>query len=275
IRPIGCIARTGAISPSINMRTDAGPMTVSEDEARSMSGNGVLEAVPFGGFSYADTVAAGASAMVFADGDPALAASTAARSRDRMDALRDDFFIPSPDARTAIAQAVTAAGAGAGPVAVVDAGDNPLSGGILDTPAMSRASVDANPDMASSVVLHCDPGVVARAEAAGVGGTIDDTSGARSSASFGPPVPFAAKVRASAAGSFAARAPSLCGPTMNFGRLASLGSEGTRIGVIVSSSPASPHDPGLSEASGIDLAAIDSFCVKAKNHFRAAYAGRF
>ncbi|MBF5092845.1 MULTISPECIES: M81 family metallopeptidase [unclassified Novosphingobium] len=275
IRPIGCIARTGAILPSINMRTDAGPMAVLEDEARSMLGNGVLEAVPFGGFSYADTIAAGASAMVFADGDPALAALTAARLRDRMDTLRDDFFVPLPDARTAIAQAVMAAGAGAGPVAVVDAGDNPLSGGILDTPAMLRALVDANPDLASLVVLHCDPGVVARAVAAGVGGTIDGTLGARLSARFGPPVPFTAKVRALAAGSFAARPPLLCGPTMNFGQLALLGLEDTRIGVIVSSLPASPHDPGLLEALGIDLAAIDLFCVKAKNHFRAAYAERF
>jgi microcystin degradation protein MlrC len=275
IRPVGHIAKADTILPSINMRTDAGPMAELKAEAAALLGGAVLEAVPFGGFSYADTAAAGAAAMVFADGDAHLARRTAERLRDAIEARRDDFFQSLPDADRAIADALAAIDAGQGPAAVVDAADNPLSGGILDTPALLSALIRANPAVPSLMLLFCDPDLVDHAEAVGIGGMVAGTLGGRLSALYGAPVPIRATVIALSSGRFPARPPLLCGPWMDFGRLALLEIEGTAIRVVVSSGSASPHDPGLPEALGIDLTDVALVCVKAKNHFRAAYDGRF
>lgn len=275
VRPVGHIAKADTILPSINMRTDTGPMAELEAQAVAMTHGAILDAVPFGGFSYADTVAAGAAAMVFADSDRDLARRGAEALRDAIEARRDAFFQSLPDADAAVADALAAIGAGQGPVALVDAADNPLSGGILDTPGLLDALMRANPSVSSLMLLFCDPDMVDRAEAAGVGGEVSGAIGGRLSPRYGAPLPIRATVAALAPGRFAARPPLLCGPWMDFGRLALLDVAGTAIRLVVSSVSASPHDPGLPEALGIDTAGIDLFCVKAKNHFRAAYEGRF
>ncbi len=47
------------------------------------------------------------------------------------------------------------------------------------------------------------------------------------------------------------------------------------IEVIVTSACVSPNDPAYFALHGIELARLDLLCVKAKNHFRAAFADRF
>ncbi|MCW3836222.1 M81 family metallopeptidase [Sphingomonas canadensis] len=277
IRPVGAIAKAGAILPSINMRTDAGPMAEIEAIAASLVTGPVLEAVPFGGFSYADTAAAGAAAMVFADRDRDAAVRAAGHLRDAIDARRDAFFEPLPGPAEAVARALAVIARGEGPVAVVDAGDNPLSGGIADTPGLLRALIDAAPPVPSLMIYFCDPELVGWAEAAGAGGRLEGTLGARLSDRFGAAVPFAATVVALAPGAFAARPPLICGPGIDFGRLAliRLDGAGGGIHVVLATRAASPHDPGLLTALGIGQADFPLVGIKAKNHFRAAYAGRF
>lgn len=275
IRPVGSIAKTDTILPSINMRTDAGPMAEIEAQARAMIGGRIIEAVPFGGFSYADTVAAGASAMVFADGDAEEAAAAASALCEAIETRRDAFFTPLPDPTQAIVQALQAIAGGAGKVAIADAGDNPLSGGIADTPELLRALVAAAPSVSVLVAYYCDAQLAARASNVGVGGRIEGELGGRLTHRFGEPVPFAATVTALGSGRFAASPPLICGPWIDFGPLVLLRLDGIDIHIIVSSTIASPHDPGLLAALDIDLAAFDLVAIKAKNHFRAAYAGQF
>ena len=74
IRPVCAIAKAGCILPSINMRTDEGPMAEMAKLARD---RGLLDASVFGGFTYGDVAHAGAAAMALADGDRAAARAAA------------------------------------------------------------------------------------------------------------------------------------------------------------------------------------------------------
>lgn len=273
--PVGAIAKCDVILPSINMRTAAGPMAEIEEEAAALLGGDLLEAVPFGGFSYADTLAAGAGAMVFADGSYEKAEAAARTLCCAIDQRRSAFFQTLPSAAQAIDAGLAALAKGAGPVALVDAGDNPLSGGVADTPGLLRDLVAANPSVLSLVVYFWDPVLVSAAWEAGDGGHIEGELGGRLSASFGDPVPFKATVLRVASGHFPARPPLICGPWVDFGQLALIRLDGTQIDVILAEKCASPHDPGLLDALGISLDPEGLFCIKGKNHFRAAYDGRF
>ncbi len=267
LRPRGHIAKAPVILPSINMRTQEGPMAELEAFARGMEFDPhILDASPFGGFSYGDSPAAGAAAMVFVDADAALARRAAETLRDQMAARRDRFFISLPGAAAGIAQALAI---GRGPVAVVDSGDNPGSGGIGDTPEMLRALLAANPRVPVVFAFFHDPGLVERAAQAGVGATITATLGGRLSDAFGSPVPVEAKVLRLTDGRFRNRGPMMNGLAVNVGRSALLGIGSVQ--VIVTSLCRSPNDPGLLDLHGIDLSQIAILCVKAKNHFRAAF----
>lgn len=267
MKPKGHIAKLDAILPSINMRTAEGPMAELEAFARGIECvPGVLDATVFGGFSYGDVPAAGAAAMVFTDGDAALARRMAERLLAEMRARQDRFFIPLPGAEEGIARALSLP---KGPVAVIDAGDNPGSGGIGDTPGMFRALLAARPDKPVVFAFFNDPDLVARCAAAGVGGAIAGTLGGRLTADFGLPVPFEGTVLKLTDGLFRNRGPMMNGLTVSVGPTALIGIE--TVQVIVTSLCRSPHDPGLLDLHGIDLAQVAVLCIKAKNHFRAAF----
>lgn len=267
LRPVGHIAKLDAILPSINMRTLEGPMAELEAFSRGLEFDPrILDASPFGGFSYGDTPAAGAAALVFVDGDKPLAKRVADRLVAEMRARRDRFFISLPSAEQGIAGALAARER---PIAVVDAGDNPGSGGIGDTPGMLRALLAAQPSEAVVFAFFHDPGLVERARAIGVGGRIEGTLGGRLTDAFGPPVRFEGEVLRLTDGQFRNRGPMMNGLAVSLGPTALIGIGPVQ--VIVTSLCRSPNDPGFLEIHGIDPRAIRVLCVKAKNHFRAAF----
>ncbi|MFC3713504.1 M81 family metallopeptidase [Sphingoaurantiacus capsulatus] len=267
LNPAGALVKAKAILPSINMRTADGPMAELETVAAAMIGGKVLDAVPFGGFSYGDSVAAGASALVFTDGDRTLAQATATRLAGEIDARTDRFFMALPKPAEAIRKAL----AGPKPVAIVDAGDNPLSGGVADTPELLRALIAAKLTVPTLFAFFWDPTVVEAARAVGIGGMVEGTLGGRLTPDFGAPVPFRAKVLKLTEGKFDAQPPFIIGTKLDFGRTALLRIERTQIDVIVTSICASPHDPGLLTLHGLKIGDHALLAIKAKNHFRAAY----
>lgn len=267
VRPRGHIAKLDAILPSINMRTAEGPMAELEAFARGLEFDPrILDATVFGGFSYGDTAAAGAGAMVFADGDAALARAAAERLVEEMRRRLDRFYVTLPDAAEGIARALASE---ARPVAVIDAGDNPLSGGIADTPEMLRALLAARPEVPVVFAFLADPGLVARCRAAGVGGSVCGTLGGRISRDFGDPVPFEGRVLRLTDGDYVNTGPMMHGLPMSVGPTAVIGIG--PVSVIVTSACGSAHDPAFYGLHGIDLADVAVLCVKAKNHFRAAF----
>ncbi|BBK44941.1 microcystinase C [Allostella vacuolata] len=266
IRPVGILLRAGRIIHSHNMRTADGPMKDLEEIARDLTRPPILDVTPFGGFPWADTPNTGASVMVYADGDANAAAAAAGIMAEAIRRKAPEFAVVRPGPAEGLRQALEL---GVGPVAVVESSDNIYSGGIADTPGLLQALLDLAPGDPCVFAFFFDPPMVARAHAAGLGGRVAGTLGGRISGDFGPPVAIDAEVVRLTDGVFVNRGPMLRGVETNLGRTAVL-----RIGqvdVIVTERREPVNDLAYMELHGIDLAQVRLFCIKAKNHFRAAY----
>jgi len=268
VKPVGAIAKVPAIYTSFNMRTTDGPMAeVAAAAAKWRAEDGVLEATVFGGFAYGDSPFAGPTAMVFADGDRMLAQRAAKALAADMASRRERFALKLPSPAEAIAEALRTPGDG--PAAITDPADNPLSGGIGDTPTLFRALLDAKPDVPCVFAFFWDPDLVTEARRAGVGAKLDVAFGGRVSPAFGKPVRISAKVLALTDGKFRNVGPFENNFAVDVGDTAMFDVEGVK--VIVTSSCQTPNDPAYFTLHGIDLAQVGLLCVKAKNHFRAGF----
>ncbi|RPH43211.1 MAG: M81 family peptidase [Burkholderiales bacterium] len=276
-RGAGAVVPLGRVLPSFNMRTEAGPMHALEALARAAEREpGVHDVSLFGGFPYADTAATGASVMAWAD-DGATARRVAHRLADAMVARAAEFEPRLLSAREGILHALAAA---AGPVAVTDPADNPLSGGGADTPALFATLLAMRREAGGPLAVlpagriafayFADAGLVARARAAGPGAMLEATLGARHGAAFGASVPVHARVVRATEGRFANTGPMERGSVVDVGPSVVLDVEG--ILVVVTSAVGAANDPGFLALHGIDPAGLRLLAVKAKNHFRAAFA---
>jgi microcystin degradation protein MlrC len=268
IQPVCALAKVPAILTSFNMRTTDGPMKELADLAGEWRRrDGILDASVFGGFAYGDSPFAGASALVTVDGERALAEDAAQELAREIEARRDRFTVTLPSAAEGIAQAVAATGHG--PAAVVDPADNPLSGGIGDTPALFRALLDAKPKVPTVFGFFFDPALAMRAHREGEGAMLDAKLGGRITGAFGAPVPVKARVLKLTDGKFRNRGPMEHNLPVDLGRTCLLEVKG--IQVIVTERCQTPNDPGYFALHGIDLRKVGLLCVKAKNHFRAGF----
>jgi microcystin degradation protein MlrC len=268
IRPVGAIAKVPAIYTSFNMRTTDGPMAEMAKLAAAWRAEpGILEATVFGGFAYGDSPFAGPTAMVFTDGDRMLAQRAAHALAAEMAARQARFEARPPSPSEAIAQALALPGEK--PAAITDPADNPLSGGIGDTPTLFRALLDARPPVPCVFAFFWDPELVAEARLAGIGATLDVAFGGRVTSIFGAPVRIGAKVLALTDGKFRNVGPYENNLAVDVGNTALFEVEGIK--VIVTTSCQTPHDPAYFTLHGIDLAKVGLLCVKAKNHFRAGF----
>lgn len=268
VAPVSAIAKVKAIYTSFNMRTTDGPMAEMAKLAEEWRARpGVLEATVFGGFAYGDSPFAGPTALVVTDDDPDLARHAADHLAAEMTSRRAQFDIKPPTPAEAIAQAL--ATPGEKPAAVTDPADNPLSGGIGDTPGLLRALLAARPSVPTVFGFFWDPELVRRAQVAGIGATINVSLGGRVSDKFGAPIAANAQILTLTNGRFRNVGPYDHHLEVDVGATAMLEVEGIR--VIVTSSCQTPNDPAYFALHGIDLAKIGLLCVKAKNHFRAGF----
>ena len=266
IRPVGVLLRAGRIIHSHNMRTADGPMKDLEEVARDLTRGPILDVTPFGGFPWADTPNTGASAMVYADGDATAARAAAEAMADAIRRKAPEFAVVRPGPEEGLREALAF---GDGPIAVVESADNIYSGGIADTPGLLRALLELAPAVPCVFAFFFDPPTVAQAHAAGVGGRISGTLGGRITGIFGPPVAIDAEVVRLTDGRFVNHGPMLRGVETDLGRTAVL-----RIGqvdIIVTERREPVNDLAYMELHGIELAHVRLLCIKAKNHFRAAY----
>jgi len=264
----GSLVKLPAVLHSFFMRDAEGPMAEVWAEALAAEHAPILDASLFGGFAWGDSPHAGPSAMVWAE-EHAAARSLARRLIASIAARRARFAVtlPSPEAALQIALA-----APAGLVALLDPADNPLSGGTADTPGLLRVVMEARPEVETLFCFLHDPDGVAAARAAGVGGAFTRDLGGRTTAQFGPPVPFSGVVEALTHGRFLNTGPMEHGAPVDLGPTALLRSG--RLRVILTSRKEAAVDPAFFALHGIDLDATRLLVNKAKNHFRAAFASR-
>jgi len=269
LKPVGVVLKTGSLLPSFNMRTADGPMADIQALARVLESGRVLDVSAFGGFPYADTPDAGGTAMAYADGDAEAARNAARILAEDMHARRGEFDIRLPSPAEGIARAL------AGPpglVCVTDPADNPYSGGIADTPALFRALLQARPPVPTVFAFFCDPALVDWAHLTGIGAVLDVKLGGQLSRDFGAPVEARAVVLRFTEGKFVNTGPMETGLAVDLGRTVLLDVEG--IQVVVTETCSAANDPAFFALHGIDLGATRLLCVKAKNHFRAAFQPR-
>ena len=273
------VTKPRAMLPSFNMRTAEGPMRELQELAAAQIGPGVVEALIFGGFPYSDTADTGSSVVMVSDldADPAGEATSVAGARleEAVRMLAPRFAVRLPDAAEGLRQGFAALAAQGGLVAVTDPGDNPLSGGACDTPGLFAALLQADTSAPCLFASFADADLARTLCEAGPGSVRTVALGGKLSADFGAPVEVAVRVERCTDGVFRNTGPMETGVETRCGRtvLVSL-AERPNIQLIVTSAVAPANDPGFFALHGIDLKASRLLCVKAKNHFRAAFQER-
>ena len=229
----------------------------------------ILDASIFGGFAWGDSPYAGPSAMVWAE-DGAAARDLAERLADSIAARRARFAVTLPDPATALRQAL---GAPPGLVALLDPADNPLSGGIADTPGMLRVLVAARLDVPAVFAFLHDPASVAAAAEAGIGAHADAPPRRHHHGSLRPArhhggggrTPDRRALRERGARWSAARRSTSARPAC---------CAWASCAIICTTLKEAAVDPAFFALHGIDLGATRLLANKAKNHFRAAFRDR-
>lgn len=273
------VVKSGLLLPSFNMRTDSGPMRDLQELAATQVSGKIVEAAVFGGFPYADTPDIGASVLLVSDLDAdANGAAVQRTSAVLVEALHNRapafaVSLPSPD--EGLAQALEIIAGQRGLVAVTDPGDNPYSGGVCDTPGLFSALLRAGPKVPTVFASFADPEAVSLAFAVGMGGGCTTRLGARLSDKFGEPVLVQTRVERFTDGVFRNSGPMETGVRTRCGRTVLLSlQDQAHIRIIVTETVAPANDPAFYALHGIDLEDLRLLCVKAKNHFRAAFQAR-
>jgi microcystin degradation protein MlrC len=263
----GAVTKLPVLLHSFNMRTAAGPMAETVNEAKVATQGAVKDITVFGGFVWGDSPDAGASILSWAE--TATAAKTAADDiAGRLYARRAQFrtTLPTPG------EGLQAALQKTGLVCVVEPSDNPLSGGIGDTTGLLRALLEMKVKGEAVFAFLYDPALVQSAKAAGIRATIAVKLGGRIAPHFGAPVEAKAEVVALTDGRFVNEGPFETGMPVDLGETAVLKTGNVK--VIVTSSCQAGIDPAYFRLHGIDLEKTRLIAAKAKNHFRAAFVER-
>ncbi|WP_455374079.1 GNAT family N-acetyltransferase [Limibacillus halophilus] len=272
IRPNSMILPADFVPTSFNMRTDAGPMSEMAALAKeTCADRGFLDITVFGGFACADGPDTGASIALCAEAPLAELLEVAQRLREEYRARAEAFEerLPAPtDALAALAR-----GEIEQPAAFLEPSDNVFSGGAGDTPGLLRALLESPPQDPCLFAFFWDPAVVERAFSAGEGAELTCALGGRLATHFGEPVPLSATVHALVEGGFVNEGPMEKGLRVEMGRAAVL--RVGRIDILVTSRNVPVNDPAYFAFFGLSLDDYPLLCVKAKNHFRAAFSGRF
>ena len=187
-RPIGALARVPSMMAALHVR-EALADAWTHDLPRL--GASVLDASVFGGFAWGDSPYAGPSALVWADRDAGLARATAERLAARLAAWRpaDQAMAVRPERLLA-----TALMSGSGPFVLLDTADDPMAGGLGDTPGLLSAMLDAGLDGEAAFGVMHDADMVGAACEAGAGGHVTRPLGGRMSELYGKPIHETAEV---------------------------------------------------------------------------------
>lgn len=272
LHPTGVIVKLPLLLPSANMRTTDGPMRdmiayASELKQR----HGAIDISILGGFPYGDTVHAGACCMVFTDNDKTLARRLGDDVAAKLWSERERFFVSLPTASAGVAEVMRARRY---PAAIADNADNPASGGIGDTPALLRAFLRADLPEPSVFAFFHDPALVERCHQAGLGARFTAHLGGNKTRAYGDGIDQDIEVvRLIEDCRFRNSGPQSHGLKVFLGKTAVV-----RVGslsIILTSMCKGASDPEFYRIHGISFPEYKLLGVKAKNHFRAAFAEVF
>jgi microcystin degradation protein MlrC len=253
--------------PSMNMRTQQGPMADLQrlGSQTCESDPSCLDVSIFGGFPYADVPATGGSVVVTTHNDQDRARQLSTSIASEFWGRIQDFWVTMKSPDEAVDQAIASPN---GPVVLVDASDNPGSGGTGDTTTLLRLLIEKKARNATVAMVY-DPETVAHAHNTGVGKTGHFEIGGKINPEHGGPVSTEAYVRLLSDGQYVKTGPMGHGQRSTLGKSAVLVIDGVE--VVVSESRASVNDPEMLRILGIEPTRRNVLALKVKGHFRAAF----
>jgi microcystin degradation protein MlrC len=273
-RPALAWAQPPLLSHTLRSATDAGAMQRAVQRARQSEAEGLQAVNVFAGFSLADIPDAGMSVVVVGDRVEQAQAAADALARQIWDE-RDGFVYTSEPLATSVARArelLAASPDGAGPVLLLDHGDNVMSGGSCDTTTLLEECLRQGL-RGIGVGPLADPQTVAECIAAGVGATLQ--VGLGNCMPLGlpggqpPPLPLQVRVLAVGDGRFRITGPIYTGETWAMGRSVVLEHEAATL--VVTERPMEPLDLGVFTSLGVDPHAFDYLLLKSRMYCRPAF----
>ncbi|MGM9931175.1 M81 family metallopeptidase [Pradoshia sp.] len=252
--------------PSINMRTEEGPMQRMMTIARQYEKEPDILAVSvFGGFPYGDVADAGASVLVIAK-ERERAWAVAKSISDYYWDIRYEFLVHLPSIKEAIHRALALDEDK--PIVLADIADNPLSCGSGDTTLLIEAFLKENPGKALIGPI-ADSGTLEQCLKAGTGSHLNLSIGGKTYPEYGSPIKVSAEVIAVSNGIFYNSGPFNHGLKVDAQGAAFIRSG--EIDYLIIGRPLSANDPELFRHIGIEPMDYRYLVLKAKNHFRAAF----
>jgi microcystin degradation protein MlrC len=226
---------------------------------------GILSITLATGFPWADVPQMGASVIVVADNNRALARATADEVGDWIWQRRERWHRKPLTIAEGLAEGERV---GRYPIMLADMADNTGGGAPGDSTEVLRTFVER--DLHDALILYLvDADVAKQAHAAGVGGRIQAQVGGKSHPVQGPPVPLELEVITLSDGRFRYDGPMYAGLTGDLGPSAWLRYRG--VNVVVVSARMQPLDQAFARSLGIDCAAMRCIAVKSAVHFRSGF----
>lgn len=273
-KPALAWAQPPLLSHTLRSATNEGAMQRAVQRAQQMEADGLLAASVFAGFSQADIHDAGMSVVVV-DKNLAQAQAAANELARQIWNERDGFVYTSEPLAASVTKARAmheAKAPGAGPVLLLDHGDNVMSGGTCDTTALLEACLQQCLSRIGVGPL-ADPQTVAQCIDAGVGSTVDVLLGnkmALGRAGAQPaPLQLQARVRAISDGRFRITGPIYTGEVWSMGRSVVLDFAGGA--VVVTERPMEPLDLGVFTSVGVDPRGFDHLILKSRMYCRPSF----
>jgi len=269
IQPVTAFAHPPMLPPTINLRTEEGPMVKLFDKAREFEAEpGVYNVSVFGGFPFVDAPYAGLNVVATAS-----SREQAQKIVDFIAAMaweiRDEFLKDLPFPEEALDQVVALMDdADKRPIIIADVADNPGGGGTGDTPELLREMLKRNLP-GSAAALIWDPATVEQAIAVGVGNKGMFKIGGKASADYGLPIETEAYVAAISDGKFISTGPMGRGAPSNMGKAARL--IVGNVHILIGSIRMACNDADIFRNLGVEPSLQRLLLIKSRGHFRASF----
>lgn len=258
--------RLPMLLPSLNMRTETGPMKKMIDLATECEKiEGIKNVSVFGGFPYADTKTSSASIIIVGTNNQVME-EVADRLAEFYWQLKDQFLVHLPTVEEGLELALSHNDKK--PVVLADISDNPLSCGSGDTTELLRAMIQAKLKNALFGGLY-DLESIHRCYEVGEGKIITLQLGGKVTPEFGQPVQVEAEVIKLSDGVFYNSGPFNQHLKVDLKAAAHIKID--NLDVVLIGRPMSANDPEMFRHLGINLEAKRILGLKVKNHFRAAF----
>jgi len=273
ITPVIAWCQPPLLTHTLRSATAQGAMQHAVAAARRAEEDGLLGATVFAGFALSDTGAPCLSVVVMGDGDEVRAAQCAARIAHDAWAQRGGFVYQSEPLGESIRRAQALAGMpGAGPVLLLDHGDNCMSGGTCDDMDVLRAALQHGLDDILSGPV-CDPEAVARMVEAGRGAHLTARVGnKRPLTSLGirkEPLVLEGVVQAVSDGRFTIAGPIYTGQTVTMGRTVLFDTGRARL--VIAERTQEPLDLGVFTCVGEDATQRRFLLLKSRMYCRPVF----